>query len=47
MFREVTPVSYISLKTDVVMVESEPYSKVGRTCLQICNTVDGMVPIFC
>ena len=29
--------------SDVVMVEREPYSKIGRThCLQICNMVDGL-----
>ena len=32
----------------VVMVEREPYSKIGRThCLQICNMVDGLCPHFC
>ena len=33
--------------SDVVMVESELYSKIGLThCLYICNLVTGWVPIF-
>ena len=29
--------------SDVVMVEREPYSKIGRThCLKVCNMVDGL-----
>ena len=38
----------LMIVSDVVMVESEPYLKTGRThCLYFCNMVDGLGPHFC